>query len=760
MRRYLAPAVVLAACSTTPEPPTSPAASSASLLVAGDTWSEYYVVLQGPGGIDALSPNMDPTTSAAAQVVKRRIGAMDVQRQNLAPGVAGLGGVVVADIRRLANLVQVRLPEKNAARLKGLPGVVGLEEVPIMERTLASALPVVGAPEVWARTTPLTGSGMTIGIIDSGVDYLHADFGGPGTAQAFNSNDPEVIEAGTFPTAKVIGGFDFVGDDYNPSGQGQGGGTPKPDPDPIDCFKPQSIQVAGGHGTHVAGIAAGAGVLKSGATFTGPYSQSFDPSIFRVAPGVAPEAKLYALKIFGCQGGTTQLAAALERAVDPNQDGNLSDRLDVVNASLGTAYAVGATIGGGLVRNLTKAGSLLVVAAGNDGQTFWTAGTPSAYPDALSVAASVDADLVALQVTSPSSIAGEYAAAEGGFTTPLNDSGAISGSVVASVPANGCQNWSNASAVNGKVAIVDRGQCTFVQKFGNAIKAGAVAAIIVDNEDDTLPFAMGGGDPGSVSIPGVMIRKVDGTKIKAQLSAGVSVTLDPAVKFGGAGSEIIASFSSRGPSAIDGILKPEISAPGFAIDSARVGSGTLARRSQGTSMASPVVAGAAAVLRQAQPGWAPSAVKAALMNSTEPVLDGSLNPYPPSIAGAGRVALERAVDATFTALSDEESSSVALSFGAVISDEKVSRDRSLSVTNHGAQPITVKLSVDSLRSLPGVTLAIAPTELTIAAGQSEKATLSLSLDPDAPRRPRRGPRHSRRAVRTTAPLPDGKQMAG
>ncbi len=738
LRRILVPAIVLVACSTTPDTTESTPTGSVDIaLNATGTWAEVYVVLSGPSAIDAVPTHLHPADAAAATHVRRRLAAMDTERSALAPALAALDATVVADIRRLANLVQVRVPTKHLAKLARLPSVLGVERVPLLERSLGSAVPVVGGPEVWARTTPITGKGLTIGIIDSGIDYMHADFGGVGTAAAFKANDPKVIEAGSFPTAKVVGGFDFVGDDYNPGPQGQGG-TPQPDPDPIDCFKAQSMQVAGGHGTHVAGIAAGIGVLQSGATFTGSYAQSFDPSLFRVAPGVAPEAKLFALKIFGCEGGTTQLASALERAVDPNQDGNLSDRLDVVNASLGTAYAVGSA-GGVLVRNLTKAGSLLVVAAGNDGQTFWATGSPSVYPDALSVAASVDADLVALQVKSPATVAGDYAAAEGGFTTRLLDSGAVSAKLVASAPVNGCQGFSNASAISGNVAFIDRGSCTFVQKFNNAIAAGAVAAIIVDNEDNSLPFAMSGGDPGSVSIPGVMIRKVDGDKIRTQLAAGVNVVLDPVVKFSGAGSEVIASFSSRGPSAIDGILKPEISAPGFSIDSARVGSGTLARRSQGTSMASPVVAGAAALVRQAQPTWTPAEIKAALMNSAEPATDGTLTPYPPSIAGAGRVAVERAVDTTFTALSDEASASVAVSFGALISDEKATKERPLSVKNHGSQEITVDLALQPLRTLPGVSVAITPTQLTIAPGASESAKLTLSLDPEALGAPEAGP---------------------
>src|SRR5690606_16023058 len=106
--------------------------------------------------------------------------------------------------------------------------------------------------------------------------------------------------------------------------------------DPLDCRNGDAAQ----HGTHVTGIAGGNGVLTDGTSFFGPYNASFDPSTFRVAPGVAPEAELYALKVFGCSGGTTLLLQAFEWAVDPNGDNDLSDRLDVVNLSLGSTFAL------------------------------------------------------------------------------------------------------------------------------------------------------------------------------------------------------------------------------------------------------------------------------------------------------------------------------------------------------------------------------------------------------------------------------------
>lgn len=715
------------AASCAAEPPSKGPAQSQSALET--TRSAYYVVLSGPAAAERIPSGVDPRSEAATREVRKRLVELESEHAALRPTVEAAGAQMVTELTRLANAFQVLATPAIAKRLGALPGVVRVERVPVMKPLLGSLLPVVGAPEVWAKATPLQGDGITVGIIDSGIDYTHADFGGPGTVAAYTGNDPKVIEPGSFPTARVVGGWDFVGDDYNPSA---GLDNPVPDADPLDCTKPESMAIAGGHGTHVAGIALGGGVTKAGAAYPGPYEVSFNPAAFRVAPGVAPRAKLFSLKVFGCDGSTTMLADALERAADPNKDGSFADRLDVVNASLGTSYALSSPTNGELVKNLTKVGSLLVTAAGNDGQTFFATGSPATYPEALAVAASADNEFLQLSVTSPSSGTAHYAAAEGGFTTPLSDKGKITAELAASQPANGCSPFSNAAAVAGKVALVDRGVCPFVQKFENAVAAGALAVVMVDDADDPLPFAMGGGDPGSIAIPGVMIRLDDGQTIKTALAKEtLTVTLDPGDKYVGVGAELLANFSSRGPSALDFRLKPELAAPGFSVDSARVGSGTEARRSQGTSQASPVVTGAAALVRQAHPSFGPMEVKAALVNGTEPLASLTGQVYPTSVVGSGRLAVERSVAQSVTAAADLAQGDVAVSFGNIASDVAVTQKRNVTVTNHAATAASLDAKIVLTHTLPGVSLSVTPTHLDLPAGQSGTVELALALDPVA-----------------------------
>lgn len=707
--------------------PSEPVAREASAL--GGARAAYYVVLKGEPAVSRIPAGVDPRSDQASAAAQARLRELETEHASLRPELEQHGAVVIAELSRLANVIQVLATRAQVERIRHLPAVERVEEVPLLEPALASLLPVVGAPAVWSKSTPYQGDGVTIGVIDSGIDYTHADFGGPGTTAAYTGNNSKLIEAGTFPTARVVGGWDFVGDDYNPSANND---LPQPDPDPLDCTKPESMVVAGGHGTHVAGIAAGNGVAQNGAAYLGPYELSFNPTAFRIAPGVAPRAKLWALRVFGCDGATTMLGAALERAADPNQDGSFSDRLDVVNGSLGTGYGLSSQTNATAIANLTKVGTLVVAAAGNDGQTFFVTGSPATIPQVLSVAASADNEFLSLSTTSTSAGAAKYAAAEGGFSKRLIDTGPVSGTLVQSQPANGCTAFANASAVAGKVALVDRGVCSFVQKFQNAQAAGALAVVIVDDQDDPLPFAMGGGDPGSVPIPGVMIRLADGQTIKQVMAKEtVNVGLDPADQYTGVGAELLAGFSSRGPSALDSRLKPEIAAPGFSIDSARVGSGNEPRRSQGTSQASPVVSGAAALVRQAHPSYSPMEVKAALVNSTEPLVSLSAQPYQTSIVGSGRVAVERAVTQLVTAGADVAAGEVGVAFGPVVSDVATSLERSVTVTNHGASEAVLDAKVQPTHSLPGLTVSVEPAQVKVAAGQSATVELRLSLDPVA-----------------------------
>ncbi|HOD22377.1 MAG TPA: S8 family serine peptidase [Polyangiaceae bacterium] len=689
-----------------------------------DSWLSLHVVLQGPCVLDVLDLRQPFGSAGNIDRARRQLDSLRQQHEWMTEQVESLGGEVVASIKRLANVLQVRIPARRASRLTALSGVVRVESVPYYERSLSSAVPFVGAPRAW-ETPGATGAGIRIGIIDTGIDYLHADFGGSGNPQDYTNNDRTIIEPGTFPTAKVVGGWDFVGDKYN------GSSGIKPDPDPLDCFEEESTVIAGGHGTHVAGIAAGMGVNLDGSTFSSSYLASLDPKTFRVFPGVAPEASLYALKIFGCDGGTNMVISAIDWAVDPNDDGNFSDHLDVLNMSLGGSYGLQSQTEAEIVKNATLAGMLLVVAAGNDGDTFFVTGEPATYTETLSVAATVDEiSYLALRIDSPSSIAGNIPCAEGAFSRPLIETGSISGTLVATEPADACSDLQNASDLSGRIAYIKRGNCYFVDKVQRAVDAGALAAVIVDNVVQNEPFSMGG-DGSQKPIPAVLIRNTDGTSLSTHLAGGVNVTLDAHNTYvADIPSDQIASFSSRGPRSIDGRLKPDVAAPGLAILSAGVGSGTDPRETSGTSMACPMAAGAAAVLRQAHPSLSAFDIKAMMMNTTAPMANPKGIPVPVSLGGAGRIRVDDAARQTVTVAAAEPPGAVSLSFGTILTAQTVTTQQDLVISNHGLAPRVFDLSAAPTYPLEGASISVSPSTVTVDPQATATVTVSLTLDPD------------------------------
>lgn len=689
---------------------------------------EVYVLLAGDAAVDRIPAGHAPSEPAVLEQVRRRLGAITLEQAPIVAAIEGAGGEITARHRRLVNAVQAIVPSSALETLGRLPGVLSIDRVPIYERANTSAVPFIGGYAAWSvGDGSLHGKGVRVGVIDTGIDYTHADFGGPGTAEAYTSNDSAIVEPDSFPTKKVLGGRDFVGDKYDAGG---GSGTPKPDNDPLDCAGLQQMAISGGHGTHVAGTIAGVGVSAlTGKAFTESYSASVDPRSFRVGPGVAPEASLYALKVFGCTGSTAAVASALEWASDPDDDGDFTDRLDVLNLSLGGSYGLPTAADIKQIKNLTKLGTFLAVAAGNDGNTFFVTGSPATYNEVLSVAASTDTLAYStLHVDAPASIAGDFPASEGSFTKPLALTGPVTGTLVAASPALACSDLTNAAALAGKIALIDRGACTFVDKIARAEKAGAIAALVVDSDDNEVPFSMGGTGEDA-GIPGMLVRLEDGNKIKAQLGAGVTVTFRSDAFEVNIGADQIAGFSSRGPSLDGSTLKPEISAPGVAVSSAGVASGNGARELQGTSMACPVIAGAAALVRQQFPSFAPVEVKAVLMNHTNNIGNDAGNIAPISMQGSGRVKVDQALQATATARTVSEDGQVGVTFGVQVVGENTSTTKTVQITNHGSTALTFDTAVTPTKILPGTNVAAAASTVEVPAGQTVELGLTLTVTP-------------------------------
>jgi len=552
---------------------------------------------------------------------------------------------VIYRYKMVLNAIAVLAPKEVFEKLKAVGTIASWEGVSTFERPRNmntdaevkiaalgqnNSLKFVGAEKLHARG--LTGKGMKVGILDTGIDYTHAMFKGVGTVGAYKAIDP-AKEAAGYPSAKVVGGVDLVGTTYDSGSPIFAERIPKPDMNPLD---------EGGHGTHVAGTVAGIG--DGGLT-------SYD--------GMAKDADLYAIKVFGAEGSTSDMVviAGLEFSADPNGDGDLHDQLDVVNLSLGSGYGNPHILYTEAIKNLVLGGTVAVISAGNSGPMDYIVGAPGTSTEALSVAASIDNGdhnwkFDASEVILPSGkIIME--AMEAATTKPIKEA-PVSGQLYFIGLADKELADEEKTALNGKIALIDRGVVNFNDKIKRAVDGGAIGAIVINNKKDEAAFRMGTTD--KFDIPAIMITLEIGNKIKAALqvdSASVQFNFASVEKI--EKPELIdtlTGFSSKGPRSQDGYLKPEISAPGSDIISAKMGGGAEMVKMSGTSMAAPHMAGIMALIKQSmqQRGLELSALELKNVSmGTAKTIGDKQGRYLVSRQGSGRVQADVAADAQLVA---------------------------------------------------------------------------------------------------------------
>jgi subtilisin family serine protease len=417
----------------------------------------------------------------------------------------------------------------------------------------------------------LTGAGVKVAVMDTGIDIDHPDFGGNG------------VPGGTpFPSARIIAGWDFVGDAYNADPNSPSyNPVPVPDARPDDCA---------GHGSHVAGIIGANGKVK----------------------GVAPGVSFGAYRVFGCEGSTSDdvMLAAMERA--------LEDGMQVLNMSIGSAFEWPDAPTAKAADRLVRYGMVVVASIGNSGASgLYSAGAPGVGKRVIGVA-SFDNTHVTLSTftVSPDNTSIGYSPAEGSPLPPSTGSAPMARTGTVASTADACDPLP-AGSLTGKIALIRRGGCAFYVKAFNAQSAGAAGVVLYNNVVGRITPTVAGAPP--ITVPVVAVSDTEGALIDSRLANGpVTLTWTNVVaKFPNPTGGLISSFSSYGL-APDLSFKPNIAAPGGLIYSTypleQGGYATLS----GTSMASPHVAGAAALMLQDKPRLKPEALKVRMQNAADP----------------------------------------------------------------------------------------------------------------------------------------------
>jgi len=581
------------------------------------------------------------------------------------------GARVTSEYDVSLNAVAVQLNGTPLATIAAAPMVQSAEYNALYHPNLSESYKIINAMGAWtaAGGRANAGAGIKIGDIDTGIDNTHPFFDPTGFSypagfpkcDAADSASHHQDQDCKYVSPKVIVAKVF----YNKAHQ-QG----------LDA---QAIQ---DHGTHTAGIAAGV----TGKTAVANGVEIDDMS------GIAPGAWLGNYNVF--PGGVLDARSEdILNAVDQA----IEDGMDVLNLSLGGGYHGNNDLLAIGLDNAVDAGVVVAVAAGNSGPGQGTLESPGRARKIITVAASTNRHFVGQPFTYPAGGGTTIGAAVGDFD-PLP----AATFTLFDTHSDGCTSVDPAAA--GSVAIIDRGGCVFSQKVANAKAAGAIGVVIINNVagDPTAMARTAGFDD---DLPAVMISKNDGAALRAANPPDASA-LATFQEFITPNQDILAGFSSQGPTLVDFAVKPDVTSVGVNVLSSitcvgtgfpctTTGDGTDAPWAffSGTSMATPHIAGSAAVLLQLHSDWSPAQVKSALVNRADLVIKDAItgmHDVGPTAQGTGRENLSVAADATTWM------DPVSASFGRVT----VGRGSSVTITLHNPTGTPQTFAVSKLKFTP------------------------------------------------------------
>lgn len=566
----------------------------------------------------------------------------------------------------------------------------------------------------------IKGDGVKVAVLDTGIDYNHPDL--IDVYSGFSAKDGDANNQ----DINSIKGWDFIDNDADPMettySEWKESGEQEFDSDGNAYYT--------SHGTHVSGIIAG---------------QEANTKTDNAVLGVAPNVELYGYRVLGPRGSgaTSTIISGIEKAVN--------DGMDVINMSLGDSgttdpFSLMVTA----VNNSTLAGVVTIIANGNSGPTASTASAPGTAQLPITVgASSVDYKLDTYKIALDDLEINSQVMVknlEVPFSTFENTAYEI---VYCGL---GSEEEFKEVDVKGKVALIDRGTSTFVEKLQNAKVAGAVFAIIANNvKDSSMPYI---GE--STNLNALALSLEDGQVLKDSLDK--KITIKPSGDFIVEGDKLT-DFSSTGPVKRTYEIRPDVVAPGSQVFSTvpeyindknenEVNYNVAYERMSGTSMAAPHVAGIAALILQANPEYTPEDIKAVLMNTSEKITKEDGSDYSVHQIGAGRVNPYKAVyeDVSFKAkyevIAGENSEKYdnvtgMLSYGRVYKNEDNPRNTKMIIpvtaSNNSSETKTYNVSVhysNSDRSLSAeennVNLNVVDT-VTVDSGSSKSFEAEISL---------------------------------
>jgi len=578
-------------------------------------------------------------------------------------------------------------------------------------------LALIHAVDAWNQgpSSPANaGEGVKIAMIDSGIDQTHpcfSDAGYPAQTQLGDTN---------FTNNKVIVAKVFYM--KNPSRQ----------------FTAAPVSA---HGTHTAGTAAcdyhTGPITVDGASV--PYAMS----------GVAPRALLGNYNIFpnGIENARSEdILNALEAAY--------TDGFDIANMSIGGGSSGFQDLVAMAIDDLDQANMVVAVAAGNsaEGNTdpphllapgHMTVESPGKAAreltaGAFSVGHSV-AVLVQVAGTSFLTSGGDFAVPASDITGPLAEAPVGSPISLVGNHLDGCADYGS-NDETGKIVIVARGTCSFGEKAYHAEHAGAVGVIISNREDAYV--SMLADDLFPVTIPVVFVTKTDGLAIYGHVGESTTLTPpsyvnidDPLTQNAAPDKNVQSLFSSQGPTDVDFRVKPDVMAPGENVLSSipedqcdhDVDAHCYAFFA-GTSMATPHLAGSAAVVKWEHPTWSAAQIRSAIVNTADQGViksgtDGTTILTDPNIIGSGRENLLSAVNAVIAI------DPVSISFGAVPGGSGQGAGYPVAVTNLSGSSKTFTFSVGTSTGT-GLSYGVTPS-ITLASGASGWIWVTMAADKGA-----------------------------